>query len=544
MRAVALALSVCLACASAYAQVDPRREYRQGRKAEEQGRELDAWLHYLRARVAAPGDPLYVRAADNVRVAAAQALATAGREEDARRVVGMDPPEDSPIVRGEEPNPRDFRNIREPVRLEPDRVVSDFYFKGTLREAYEHVAERFKLRTLFDDDFKGRGDREVRFEITDVDFAEAIIALNDVAQAFIVPISSRMFLVAEDTQAKRTELDPVAAATVDIPAMKPEEAQELAQAVQQTLDMKRSFLSAGGRAVVLRDTVRKVDMAQQMYRALAHPKGEVLVEVEVISLNNDRVVDIGVNPPTAYPITNFAQFWNVQPPELTDQLATSMVTLGGGNSVFGVTIGPSSVTAKLDRGEGRTLQKVSLRATHGAEAEINIGERFPIVNTVFSPSVIDDSIQDEIDNGTLITPIPSFTFEDLGLTLKITPSIHSGSEVTLQLSAEFELLAGPSVNGVPVLANRTLESQVRLEDGQEAILGGMTVLEERNSRSGLGLLAEIPFLGRLFRSTTRRYNQSDLIVLVRPRIVRLPASEVEPSLTLRFGPEERPLPAL
>jgi general secretion pathway protein D len=354
-----------------------------------------------------------------------------------------------------------------------------------------------------------------------------------------------MFLVAEDTQAKRTELDPVAAATVEISeAMKPEDVQELTQAVQQTLDMKRSFVSAGGRAVVLRDTVRKVRMAQDIYRALAHPKGEVLLDVEVIALNADRTVEIGVSLPTTFPITNFSTFWNAQPPEVTPAQASSMVVFGGGNSVFGVTIGPSTITAKLDRGEGRLLQRMSLRAAHGAEAEMNIGERFPIITGSYSASVIDDRIQEEIDNGTLLLPMPSVTFEDLGLTLNILPTVHSGRHVTLQLNVELKLLAGPSVNGIPVLANRKFESQVRLEDGQEAILGGMTMLEERNSRSGFLGLANIPWVGRFFRTATRRYNQSDLVVIVRPHIVRLPASEVEPSLTIRFGPEERPLPPL
>ena len=530
---------MCLALGfPASAQDDARRHYRQGQKAEQEGRQFDAWMYYLRARAAAPGEPLYTRAADNLRVAAAQALAAGGREDDARQVVGMDPATDLPDPVESAEQPRDVRNLREPVDLQPDRVVTDIYFKGTLREAYEHVAERFKLRTLFDEDFKGRGEREVKIELTDTDFPNAVVALNDVAQAFIVPISSRMFLVAEDTQAKRGgDSDPVAAATVDIPeAMKPEEAQELSQAVQQTLDMKRSFLTAGGRSVVLRDTVRKVRMAQEMYRAMAHPRGEVLVEVEVIAVNNDRTVEIGLDPPTVFPITNFAQFWNVQPPGLTSEGASTMIGLGGGDSVFGVTVGPSSLTAKLARGQGRTVQRMSLRAVDGSEAEMNIGERFPIINASFSGPIGSDSGDQQF-----IKPIPSFTFEDLGLTLRVTPTIHSGSEVTLQLAAEFKLLAGGSVNDIPILANRTVESQVRLQDGEYALIGGMTVLEQRNSRSGL---AGIPLLGRLFRKTTRRYNQSDLVVVVRPRIVRLPASEIQPSLTLRFGPEERPLPAL
>ena len=544
MRALLIMGLVCLAAAPlARAQDDARRHYREGQKAERQGRDLDAWLSYIRARVANPGEPLYARAADNLRVAAAHALAATGREDDARQVAGMDPaPEVEPLVVEEPvPDPRDVRNLREPVDLKPDRVVTDIYFKGTLREAYEHVAERFKLRTLFDDDFKGRGEREVKIELTDTDFPNAVVALNDVAQAFIVPISSRMFLVAEDTQAKRGELEPVAAATVEIPeAMNPEDAQELSQAVQQTLDMKRSFLSGGGRAVVLRDTVRKVRIAQEIYRAMSHPRGEVLVEVDIIASNNDRTVEIGLDPPTTYPITNFAEVWNVQPPELTPEAASSMIALGGGDSVFGVTVGPSTLTATATAGQGRTVQRMSLRAVHGAEAEMNIGERFPIINASFSAA----ASVDDVNNDQFVQPIPSFTFEDLGLTLRMTPTIHSGSEVTLQIAAEFKLLAGGAVNGVPILANRLVESQVRLIDGEYAVVGGMTVLEERNSRSGLGFLAQIPYLGRLFRKTTRRYNQSDLVIVIRPRIVRMPASEIEPSLAIRFGPEQRPLPAL
>ncbi len=543
MRCVLIVAWLCLTLAwPVPAQDGARRHYREGQKAERQGRELDAWLLYQRARMANPGNPLYVRLADSLRVSAAQALATIGREDDARQVVGMDPADDAePLVVEEvEEDPRDVRNLREPVDLKPQRVVTDFYFKGTLREAYEHVAERFGLRTLFDDDFKGRGEREVKIELLNTGFPDAIVALNDVAQAFIVPISSRMFLVAEDTQAKRGELDPVASATVEIPeAMKPEEAQELSQAVQQTLDMKRSFLTGGGRSVVLRDTVRKVRMAQDIYRAMSHPRGEVLVEVDIIQVNNDRTVEIGLNPPTAFPMANFSQFWNVQPPELTAEASTSMIALGGGDSVFGITVGPSALSATLANGQGRLVQRLSLRAVHGSEAEMNIGERFPIINASFSaPAGVD------ADDPNFIQPIPSFTFEELGLTLRITPTIHSGSEVTLQVSAEFKLLAGGAVNGVPILANRLVESQVRLADGEHALLGGMTVLEQRNSRSGLAGLAEIPFLGRLFRKTTRRFNQSDLVIVIRPRIVRLPASEIEPSLTIRFGPENRPLPAL
>ncbi len=69
-------------------------------------------------------------------------------------------------------------------------------------------------------------------------------------------------------------------------------------------------------------------------------------------------------------------------------------------------------------------------------------------------------------------------------------------------------------------------------------------MEERKNRSGLAWLGKIPLLGRLFRKRTRQFNQSDLVLSIRPRMVRLPPAELGPSLTFRFGPEQRPLPAL
>ena len=126
----------------------------------------------------------------------------------------------------------------------------------------------------------------------------------------------------------------------------------------------------------------------------------------------------------------------------------------------------------------------------------------------------------------------------------MTPTVHSSREITLQIEAEFKLLAGGAVNGIPILANRSLQSQVRLEEGQSALIAGMGIAERRVNAAGPAGLAEIPILGSLFRRKTDRMNVSDLLVVVTPRVVRLPPSETARELSIRFGPEQRPLPAL
>jgi type II secretory pathway component GspD/PulD (secretin) len=140
-----------------------------------------------------------------------------------------------------------------------------------------------------------------------------------------------------------------------------------------------------------------------------------------------------------------------------------------------------------------------------------------------------------------VLPPPSVTFEDLGLSVNVTPSVHGSGEVSLHLQAEFNLLAGGSVNGIPILVNRTLETQIRLDEGESAIIAGMAIDETRRTRNTPLGLAGIPVVSTLLSQQKRTTNSTDLLVIVTPRVVRLPASEIVRELRIRFGSEERPL---
>ncbi len=520
------------------------REYGRGLKAESRGELLRAYTHYIRARGYEPANVHYIRAATRVSSVAAQVLAASGDAISAREIDpdGLFPPAgDQDQLDIPEPPPESIE-LKSPVLLDYERKKIDLRVDSSVQEAYESLAEQFGLHVLFDQDFDA--EREVRFELEGQDFPHAIVALNQVSTAFLISLSEKLFMIAEDTPNKRNELEPVSFATILLPdTITVEEANEVGRAVQQVLDIKRLQLVATQQSVLLRDTDRKVRMARELYQRLSQPRAEVVIETELIAVTRDGQTDHGVSLPTSFPVTNFSSAFNSRPPELDAAAAVSLVTVGGGDSAFGVTIGPGSVEATMQRGDATTIQSFRLRAADGTEATLKIGERFPIINASFGPVVTNDAIQDEIDGGTFRPPIPSFTFEDLGLILTITPRIHSETEVTLQFQAEFKLLAGGTVNGVPILANRAFEGQIRIGDGQGALVAGMTVYESRGTRSGLAGLGRLPVVGRFFRSNSRQFIQRDLILLMRPRVVRLPASEA-PSVTLRFGPEQRPLPSL
>ena len=121
------------------------------------------------------------------------------------------------------------------------------------------------------------------------------------------------------------------------------------------------------------------------------------------------------------------------------------------------------------------------------------------------------------------TPYPGSEYEDLGIKIKATPTLHPGNEVTLQLEFEIRALANSSVNGIPVLTNRTLSQTVRLKEDEPTILGGLTDREETRSITGLPGFAEIPGPpGYAFGDHNDTYQDTELLIVLTPRRLRSP----------------------
>jgi Bacterial type II and III secretion system protein/FG-GAP-like repeat len=149
----------------------------------------------------------------------------------------------------------------------------------------------------------------------------------------------------------------------------------------------------------------------------------------------------------------------------------------------------------------------------------------------------------QFTGGTTYAPPPAFSFEDLGLMIKATPHVHGTGEIGLELEAEIKLLTGNSVDGVPAIAQRKLQSQVQLRNGECAVVAGLLTSSEARSILGTAGLSTLPGLGPLLRSNTRDRESSEVLILVKPVLVSLPPDQ---SLTrpLWVGTEARPLTPL
>ena len=140
------------------------------------------------------------------------------------------------------------------------------------------------------------------------------------------------------------------------------------------------------------------------------------------------------------------------------------------------------------------------------------------VTVVLSPA----SLFSNAGAGIAQQPYPGAEYEDLGVKIKATPTIHANDEVTLQLEFEIRALAGSSINGIPILTNRTLSQTVRIKEEEPTLIGGLLDNEETRTLTGLPGFANLPSpAGYFFGQRNTTGQDSELVILITPHKLRL-----------------------
>jgi hypothetical protein len=145
--------------------------------------------------------------------------------------------------------------------------------------------------------------------------------------------------------------------------------------------------------------------------------------------------------------------------------------------------------------------------------------------------------------GTTYAPPPAFNFEDLGLVIKVTPHVHGMEDVGLELETEIKLLTGNSLDGIPEIAQRRVQSQVELRNGESAIVAGLLSSSQARSVLGIPGLSSIPGFGPLLRTNTRDREESVVLIVMKPVIIGAPPDEFV-AKPIWVGTEGRPLTPL
>lgn len=118
---------------------------------------------------------------------------------------------------------------------------------------------------------------------------------------------------------------------------------------------------------------------------------------------------------------------------------------------------------------------------------------------------------------------PGAQYVDIGMKIQATPRIHTGGEVSLKLKFDLTSLAGQDFNGIPVITNDSLDQTVRLKENETAVLGGILQPSVSTNLSGAPGLSEIPELGLVAGQKNNQEADTQLLVLITPRMLYLPA---------------------
>ena len=510
--------------------------YERGRDAEKAGHMAEAYLFYAQAAAKDPHNKTYW---DRTQAVQSRAAMEAKPQPRIPAVADLDKElGEEPGVHFDKPTAEDLAAANEPLpptQLDADPGVRDLDFSGDFKKLFQSVAKAYGLDCVYDSDYQAG--TPFRFRLKGVDYRDALHGLEAATGSFLVPITSKIFLVAKDTAQKRTEIEPTVTMAVHFPdVFAPQELEQMVRAVQQAMAIEKLGVDASAYTVVMRDRISKVVYARALFQQLMHARAQVQIDLRFVEVSLNDSITYGINFQSIFSLNALTNFMNN-----TVSLPTSVqgvLTFGGGKSLIGLGIASTALVAQLTKSDANLLLASQLRANSGQKATLHIGEKYPVMTGGYGTSIPNTGLSGAAG----LTVAPSFAFQDLGLTMTATPVVHDMENVSLEVEAQYQVLTGASINGLPVISNRALKNTTRLKFGEWSIIAGLLTTNEARTLSGLAGINRVPFLGPLTNTHTNTGSRDQVLILMRPVLLSPP-----PAAGLRSfytGSENRPLTPL
>ena len=415
---------------------------------------------------------------------------------------------------------------RQAEQEEPDGPKEDLYpsrqflpvFKlsGEVRKAYTTLGKVGGINVIFAPDFNP-SPPEVELDFIDVTLTEALDLLALQSKTYWSVLKENTILVAEDTQQTRQRYQEEIVRTFHLSNVGDKtDLGQIATALRSLLLMNKVATVDAQNAIVVRDSPDKVAAAERIIRSIDKSKPEVVIEVYILEVVGTVRQFLGLRPGLPSAI-------NVSPngPQTEDggSNAIRLSELGQlGRDSFSATIPSIQLGQLYTRVRGRVLQNPTLRASDGEEATFKVGTQQPIAQGSFSTGIGGGT---GFGGGAFTT----FSTVDVGVTLKITPQVLLNRDISLNIEVALKTISGFETldgNRYPILANREINHDIRLREGESSVVGGIIQRSDSVTVDGIPGLSKIPLLRYLFSTEDNTSSDNEIIVVITPRIVRLP----------------------
>lgn len=379
--------------------------------------------------------------------------------------------------------------------------VSLEFQNANLKQVLEALSRVNSLNFILDKEVPA--DLQITVFLKEVRLIEAldlILATNQLKYRVLSPTTVLIF---PDTAAKLSEHQNLLVRTF---FLNNADAKQVVAMLSGVLKAKNVYADDKLNLVIMRDTPEMVELGERLVATQDIAEPEVMLDVEILEMKRNQLMNLGVQWPDQLSLT---------PLPLGDVL-TLQELRNLSPSRIGAGISPLVINLHDDFGNTNLLANPSIRTHNREKAAIRIGDRVPVITTTStSTGFVAENVQ----------------YVDVGLKLEVEPVIYPDNQImiklTLEVSSVVKEITSKSGSVSYQIGARTASTVLRLRDGETQVLGGLINDEDRNAANRFPGLGQLPILNMLFASRSDNNQKTELVLSIRPRIIRALAPPAE-----------------
>ncbi len=567
MRQTHARIAVLLVAAVLVTACGAGRIYGRGESAARAG-DWDSAVEYYRQAVQAdPGNPKYQLALSRAMLAASEQhldqaqLAEARGQLDMalreyRRASELDPAnravatkvsqvertirEQIEAARRPPPQPA-TPSFSPPALADLNTVVQPLRFvQASVKDILDSIGELMGINVAYDTAFQ---DRVWSLDVSGLTLGDvlSLIMLNN--GLFYQVLNPTTIMVIPDTAPKRAQFEQQVVRRFAIAYVDVDELQQTLTNILRPTGTQQIAPSISSnpstRSLTVRATTTMMDIIEQVIRQHDKPQAEIIVDVQILEVNRNRAKQFGLDLGSYSINAAFSPETDPRIDAADDGLLSrpfnaNTVSRGISARDFYLSVPTAAINFLETDSETKVIAKPQLRGSAGAELTLNLGEQIPVPATTFTPIA---------GGGANINPLTSFDYKDVGVNVQLTPQVTLDGDIMMELAVETSTLGGGidiAGQNLPSFGSRAVQTTLRLRDGESSLLAGLLQESERKSLRGLPYILRIPVIRQLFTSNDQSTQQTDIVMLLTPRIVRTAETTPEDLAPIFIGPQGNP----